>query len=317
MLRRIACVRGDIEQCETVSLALPTTRAPSSDETGPYPDYREHISALRKNSIDPRFPTILMASSTCVGYLNAVPSFTMRPALGGDGTPLTRPTFTGDILFIDATRNDTSFYRSFEDAGIRYVLGNPLTFYMCPNLADDTGRFYTAVAVREHALRSPLSEYATTTDDVQQLEERLSRMFMREDDALRYLLETRSRIEEGTLDRGKVLELTDLLLAARYNSAGFEHTAFLATAMQDHTAVAPDVTYLQIPYLFFARSGFLTLFLGWNPSVVGDDLNPLPSVPLHTLGPNPYVLYSSLPPAERAVAERALIEYYRTHGLSP
>lgn len=318
LLRRISCIRGHIGSCDPIRLTLPDVLPPSSDESRPYTDLREHIADIRNTTIDPSFPTILLSSSTCVEYLGARPSFTLRPTADASDTLLTRPIFTGDILFLDTTHDNTSFYRSFADANVRYVFSNPLISYMCPNLAGDAGQFYATRAARTRAQHAPISEHAGERRAyLQQLEKRLSGTFIREDDARRYRAEIRTLLEEDVFDRATTIELTDLLLAAEYGSAGFEHTVFLATAMQDHTAVAPDTTYLQIPYLFFARSGFLTLFLGSNPSVIGRPFDPFPRATPEEMEASPYVLYSSLSPEERATAARDLAAYYRAHGITP
>lgn len=303
--QRTTCLRGHIGACDMYDLSEPALvmRSPSADAaTQPY--ITEIRSAYATATRQPAFqggPVYRLADSVCLSDRGVPPLFSVQERRRGVPESLTVE-FIGDIFFLPARSVEGSAYHSyFDDNDVRYIYFPLWEHYKCPQLVSDTSRVFQMMQIRDLARTTPISSSISRSaqgDDVRSTESVVATGrdgVVYETDTVRYLDAAR-RALASTENRPDLEEtVRGLVLADRYRSVRLDLFARRVIAdeavniglMQKGVPVELDAKYL-----FYVQSGFFSLFLGNNPSVVG--MQEPPYVEDTSERPSPFVTFSGL-----------------------
>ncbi len=307
--KRLACFGGKISECETADVQLPTLIDPPDAYLSPTTiAFAEHIRTLNSDKVgaelDPKSdPLIQLSESAC---MNLQPStgllFTFQKMPSLPGVPAFHsPLFVGDLIFIRSTTYASlPFYSYFASNNIEYVPTRILTYYECPETARDQGTLIAIQTIRDFAGSSHLSSYAVgeTKKTLEQFEEKLtSRPIVSEKTAVDYLKIAETLIETGRVPTPLADTITELVLGMRDKSAGTYQTALQIAYYEQSNMRLSDVGGVGIdfgvPYFFFARSGFASLFMEGSLSVIEHHPDFFSTNNL-SADEQPFVLYSTL-----------------------
>ncbi len=302
--RRIACVRGATQQCDTGDITLP----PLPQASGPTIHIEDLALSKDVHSIlteagaqfsDDHY--YVLEKSACISLLSrGAPlfSFTYDTLDNGTIASSSSPVFVGDIHFIDSNVHVmVPFYRYFAEKSVRLVNLSPTTYYQCMQSDVDLGELYILRDVTSFASRENLSRYAAGSDKVvlEHFERKASSpSIISLSDIVPYMYAAEhSAIPAETRDA-----LVALHLRISYASDGLYATmrdvvrrGRVDIRLADQESVPKE---FDAEYLFFTRSAFSALFMGSNLSASGmhDPLFQTNTLPLSS---QPYVFYSSLP----------------------
>ena len=304
--RRARCIRGKTARCNTEDEAfaqLPTVSysPPSSDAVALASRVRGIIENSGVEIPSHDNPMVTLGSSVCIKDSASTGLFFVLSEKG--------IIHVGDIRLLKTdTYRSTPFYKYFYDRNVAYVPTYPFSYYKCPEIAEDVGRFLAVRAVRMFAYQTPLSSLSPTSDakTLGALERKLaSSTLIHESDAIEYLALAQKIAAQQALPPEMALSIASLSLQTRDRSAGFDHTIDRMAQVEKinlsllQKRVPVD---LAAPYLFFVRSGFPSLLLAGNTSATEQRLQMFPpnDVPLSQ---QPFTAFSSLADNPDAVAE--------------
>lgn len=306
---RTACFQGKFQRCHRTEIILPEFRTLSvAPVSAGALAYAERIRDIFVQSGD-RFissPLILLPGSACAPTdPGTAPLFALRD--NGNGA-VPSPVFVGNMVFIEsAPHAQLPFYGYFASHQVPYVYVHPLSYYECAGARADQGAILATQSVRDFALRERLSARA-----VGELAAKLkhsenlfaSAHVIATTDAERYLRDARALSESPGLPESLSNDIRSLWLRLHTGSDGIFLTVHDINAYESINMGFPSEADLDFDaaYLFFARSGFLSLTPStFRPvSIDGGALFPANTLPADA---QPYVLLSALPDDPATAAE--------------
>lgn len=302
--RRIACVRGAMQQCDTADITLPplpkASRPTISVEAiALSKDVRSILTAAGAQFSDSHY--YALERSECISSLSRgalLFSFTYNAPDSGTIASSSSPVFVGDLHFIDSGAHaSVPFYGYFSGKNVRFVNLSPTTYYQCMQSDVDLGALHLLRDVTSFASREKLSQYAGGAERValENLERKASSSSVI---SLSDIVEYIYAAEHSAIPAETEDALVTLHLRTSYASDGLYATMRdVVRRGRDNIRLADEESVQEefdAIYLFFTRSAFSALFMGSNLSASGTH-DPL--FRMNTLPPSlqPYVFYSSLP----------------------
>ncbi len=307
--KRLSCFSGHISECATADLQLRTLDDPSDTHLSPMAiAFAEQIRTLNSDKVgsdlDPKSdPLIQLSESACI---NPQPGtgllFTFQNMLPLQNVPSFHPPFfVGDLIFIrSATYASFPFYSYFVSNKIEYVPTRPLAYYECPETARDQGTVTAIKTIRDFVISSHLSSYAVggPKTAIEQFEKLFtSSPIVSEKNAIEYLNTALTLVETGRVPTPLADTIDELVLGMRDKSAGTYLTALQVAYYEQSNMHLSDAGGVEInfdvPYFFFARSAFPSLFMEANLSAIErhPDFFPANKLPADK---QPFVFYSTL-----------------------
>lgn len=323
--KRMKCIAGHIDLCNPRDLSIPPLSKPTSQGGAPLDTSRvrdiKSLLADADTPIDLTAPVVYLLGSVCAPTTSkSAPAYTVaKRTQAQSGTQETYFIPVGDIRLIRSSQHTSvPFLAYFANHDVEYVPMRTNNHYNCIKLAEEQGRVFWILAIREFAHRSPLTTFAETQtkDTLLELEHALSGEFVSESDAYAYMTIARSLSTTHALPPHISDEIIDLILQLNNASSMFDSTVNIMAFMEEGNLTLFKQglqTDMYAPYLFFVRSGFFGLFGGANPSISGSQYQFEPN----TIPPKkqPYIYYSSLP-LTTSMRDKLLHDftfYYRLH----
>ena len=305
--RRARCIKGTTKNCDAADETFARIQLIQSTPS-PSPTAIDLAIRVRTIMVNAGIqipsqdnPMVTLGSSACIKDSTPTALFFV---LSEKGT-----IHVGDIRLLKTdTYRDVPFYEYFYDRGVAYAPSYPFSYYKCPEIAEDVGRFLAVRAVRMFAYQTPLSSLSSASDarTLGALERKLSSpTLIHESDAIEYLALAQKIAAQQALPPEIVLSIAPLSLQTRDRSAGLDHTIDRMAQVEEinlnlrQKRVPVD---LAAPYLFFVRSGFPSLLLAGNTSAMGQlpQLFTPNDIPLSQ---QPFTAFSSLADDPDAVTE--------------
>jgi hypothetical protein len=265
---------------------------------------------------------IELSNSLCTATISGAPIFLVVTDPTTDHTsPLTFPFFISDIRFEkQSTGQQTGFDAFFHAHGVTYIFNTPLSHYVCLALDNDAAQIFSTYNTATFAQETPVSTYASGSgaQELRSLEARLAKGngTITQSDAVAYITEA-DTLPPAMAPTSTTRTLESLSLQMQDNSSGFDNFVrdIVQTERANMRAVGKGVPVnIEAPYVFYVRSAFLGLYMGYNSSYVGthDSLFPPNNVPM---GEQPFILYSELPhtPALRETVVHDIAAYFLLH----
>lgn len=285
---RMLCLRGAVPHCNPQDLSVPSLEIPESVRIDAQSLARaREIQAFYANITDDaqlrNAPLIILSESACAGDAPGPAVFFISESKEAPGVPIhRRSVFMGDIRFIRIDEyGDLPFYQDLRSRGIEFVLSPPLLHYECMDQRLDVA-----------AILSTWTTLSVSSSSV-----------LYQAEAVRT---AHTRALSG--DPAGIA----LALAIKYNSTQFDKSLRdIAWSEQKNLTLRkegfrPD---LDIPNLFFARSGFVSLFAIHNSSFFARDLTLFP--PSHIpASKQPYLYDSQIPPGTKKLKLRHDVREY-------
>lgn len=280
--KRISCIRGDGDACAARDLTLPPLGLSSERPTSVSGTSRElanessRIFAASGVALDAA-PLYRLSASECVQSTpQAALLYGLETIENSDGTTFVSPFYAGDVLAI-ATKPHAAlpFFDFFAARGITYVPARPLKYYRCQESGRESGLVFALMHVREFVEQNPASEYASAPERVvlAELERHILSEVVSEEDIAAYM----TRVTQPAILSGLAPEAADtaltLYLQLAYTSLGTPHVVREMVQSEEINLVLPTRGVSIDPgalYMFFARSGFVSLLLGDNGSAAGN-----------------------------------------------
>lgn len=263
--KRERCIGGDISACDVrdISFALPAVSVPSWQKSSTLPAQAEKNRRLMirasDNTKDMERPIIALQTSKCLGSLEVPYYVTPRNRIGTDDSFF----FLGELFFAKTDGSTNTLHRYLgETEGISYMPVNQLTFYMCPDTQDDSGRARAILAAASYAHSHPSylpgRTALLTTSDV-----------ITEEAAVRYIhsLVDDALSRSGVMTEESTQEVEELALMFRHKNAGLN---VLIDEMAHTNGTHARYAQSGVPFdesarvMFMTHSGFLSLFLAHN-----------------------------------------------------
>ena len=311
---RLSCTRGGIASCDLNDLSLPRLE----EQKNVVPE--EAIARAREiRSLFGQAGTlekpddnliVVLAKSACAPDN---PIFSVYTRQFGNFAGYTNLLWLGDIRFVLSEKHpDIPFFSYFSDHGVRYV-PVPLNHYSCAELGKDWGRVFGVLDARKFARALPISKFAgeAATDSLKKLERALlSSDVVHERDAVEYVALAQELDEE--LPEDSANKIAALSLKLRNGSAGLDlfirEMAIVERTNIELLESSGPPADMTIPYLFFVRSAFPSLFI--SGEIVTTELFARNEIPP---AEQPYTFYSSLrnDPQERKRLVRDMLLYHR------
>jgi hypothetical protein len=249
--RRKQCIYEDTVGCTmpSPSTLMPQASAGSGVRAETPPLVEEVLSIRAELLADaalPGAPVVALERSACVPSFPSPHYFLAREESAG---PLAPPIeFVGDILLHRIPPAAPGpVLRYLAERGAGYYPPSPVAFYQCPGIGSDLGKIFAALDIyREFGSSSAI---------------------MSEGGAAQLLRDALEEESEG---------YTELALAFKNQSAHFEALVKEIAAFGKNDAamkragIPVDVSAL---YLFYVKSGFPSLYLGFNASAVGESVS--------------------------------------------
>lgn len=320
--QRTACFHGHVSACLSTDILLPELQITSVTPIRP------ETLTIAKRTIDifeqsgDRFTSsqlLLFPDSTCKPRNSrSAALFSLRD--NGDGA-LPSPLFVGDILFVESAPYEGLPYVGYFAAHhIPYVYMSSLSYYECVGAQGDLGTVIASYAVKEFALRQVLSARASgnLSAELKRLEDTFaSAHIISTTDVKTYLTYTRTLSESSDFPKPLSDDIHSLWLRMHTKSDGILGVMRdINTYETKHLHFPPEAALnFDATYLFFARSGFLSL--------VPDSLR-IKSVdaghifPANTLPSDvqPYALLSELSKDELSTTDAiSYMRFFRTFDL--
>ncbi len=300
MRNRFTCFRGHVRACTSTEILLPefqtTFAAPVHPEARTFAGRALDIferSGYRFTSSQ----LLLLPDSACTPLNSSTaPLFSMRD--NGSGT-LPSPLFVGDILFVEsAPYAGLPYIGYFAAHHIPYVYMSSLSYYECVGAQADLGTVMAAYAVKDFALRQTLSMRASgnLATELERLENTFASAYIiTTADVETYLTYARTLSESPDFPESISHDVRSLWLRMRTKSDGILGVVRdINTYETKHLHFPPEAAIdFDATYLFFARSGFLSLV----PNSLNITLHGTDQIfPANTLSADvqPYALLSEL-----------------------
>lgn len=263
--KREQCLKGDVSKCDTrdLFLALPTTSASNVQESQKLPaqvlENRRIMASASEKPSETERPIVALQTSRCLKSLEAPYYVTPRNRIGtGDSF------FFLNELFFARTANSANMLHRYlgQTLGISYMPLNQLTFYMCPDTQDDSGRARAILAATAYARSHPSSlrdrDALLTTSNI-----------ITEGAATRYMhaLVDDMMAKDAVTTIEDMREVEELTLMFQYKNAGLN---ILVDEMAHINGTHARYAQSGIPFeenarvMFMTHSGFLSLFLAHN-----------------------------------------------------
>ena len=298
---RDTCLQGNISECDAKMLIFDFPLTSTNDDStssvvrSEYQEIRKLIADGGMGIGTPLDPIVALESSRCLGGLE--PPYYLQP-WGYSGNIISF-IFIGELFFVDATDSSgkTLDYLN-KNRDISYVLRNPLTFYICPDIQDDAGRARAVIAVASYAHSHHFAQISRTkllsTPSI--VSEKIAREYLHE------LLREATNMETG-MNLNNVNDIENLILMFQDKNGGLDS---LVREVADINNTDVHLWRTGIPfdlsarYLFLTHSAFLSFFLA------------------HTnLEPQPYDQFRSIREEDTALYLKQIIPYTQLrHRLS-
>jgi hypothetical protein len=209
-------------------------------------------AGTRDNEALRAYPLVVLEKSICLRGYGAPYYFQVNPVT--DGGHMQSITYVGDLFFTPLKKQaTTTFDRLFSEYGGSLMPVGLTNFYRCPLFGKDIGRIEATVQTI-HYFEPAFNSVYTEANSLARLEEKFE-----------------------TTPQDDIAALIPHALMARNYSAGFERVindivdteerfqTFLLLE-EENPGLAIDSSAW---FLFLARSGFMSLFMTYNPSVMG------------------------------------------------
>lgn len=310
---RQSCFSHNISSCNTFDLEIPLVSKKESLKTNYVPTESTadiHLligQAFKRIDVDTDL-LVQLNSSYCVGNLHRPQLFAVstEETLFGKERSLF---FIGDIRLIETkTYPDIEYFKYFVKNNIDYLYTSFNSFYTCPELVIDYGDIFGTLLIRNLIEESPISIYVSGEQKhtLFELEKRLvaTNGITREDEALEYIFTVLTLYSPESVPKQVLETLINISLAIRDKTAGFEYyinrvaidqeVAYMWRFRMEQAGNYSD--HLTAPFLFYARSGFFSLFLGPHYSILGRLKDPVyfKHIQLISLEDQPFLFYSDL-----------------------
>lgn len=245
---RSAC-KTTASACKPAEIRFPALPEPSpaNGAESKIPDTAAEIHSLAYRNAD---PVVALASSACVPGAQGIQYFTVRtPQILGKYP--TSTAYINELYFFRLSsngRDESGIQRFLRSRGSPYLLYPPLSYYVCPLVAEDSGRVFGLINLVNFFRNQPGDSRAFPTEEV-----------MSEGETLRHAREALSE----QLPRNVREELGETALSYLLRTAGFENlaeqVAYVGTTeLQMQSAGIPiDAEPVR---LFTTHSGFPFLY---------------------------------------------------------
>ncbi len=306
--KREKCLSGKTAQCVISDLDFPTVSVLEKQAIAPALISQSNnirsifAKAFGDNEIM-NGPVAGLSKSWCTADTPGAPLFVLYNVRTAEkDQEYQRSLFIGNIRFIDSEKQkQIEFFRYFAEHGIKYVLSLPNAYYECPLGGYDTGKILGIHSVIAFAKKSSVSAYANGEN-----KSRLKKMedsfaspdaLVTEKDVVDYILLSQNVAREGTVPEDVVDEIISLSLQLRNLSVKFNNLITEISRIENKNLdlVRREISLsLDLSYVFYVRSGFMSLFLSHNPSATGfhGPFFEQNTVPLEK---QPFIFYSSIP----------------------
>ncbi len=307
--KREKCLSGKTAQCVISDLDFPTVSVLEKQVIAPALISQSNTirsilaKALGDNEIM-NGPVIGLSKSRCTADTPGAPLFVLyyKVKTMEKDMEYYNSLFIGNIRFIDSEKQkQIEFFKYFALHGVKYVLSLPNAYYECPLSWYDTGKILGIHSVIAFAKKSSVSAYASGENKsrLKKLEDSFAspNALVEEKDAVDYISVSQNVAKEGAVPEDVVDEIISLSLQLRNVSAKFNNLITEISRIENKNLdlVRRGINLsLDLSYLFYVRSGFISLFLAHNPSATGFhgpffEQNTIP------LEKQPFIFYSSLP----------------------
>ena len=278
--RRASCTHGHTVSCKSKDIFLPPLipKEVPKITTESRALAQEVLTVSEKAGIrvSRSAPLFYLDDSACVlAKEPAAPLFSIE-TIRYTGSPLLPAAYyAGDLLMIETAPHATlPFFSYFAARGVELLPNRPTKYYRCPETGKDSGILFALRDVREFANTYRIGRIAPEERrrDISALENTLQGATVTEDDATRYLLALSQPDVMKMMDTSVRDTFIALYLEYAYRSLGtyiqlseITHSETVNLYLNDlGVDIRPDALFF-----FYARSGFVTLFLGDNTSVAG------------------------------------------------
>lgn len=282
MRERTRCSQGHISSCTARDLVLPEidlaahATKPVSNEALALAEVSRDIYEDSGSDVEPQGAMFLLSRSSCVQekYGSALLyAFERNRYPGNPG--FQSAFYIGDILAIRLQPNaKLPFFRYFAENGAELLPARPQKYYRCPESGRDAAMLFAIANVSKFAKDRTVSAYVpdTSREKLRRLEEDLAESVVREDAAAAYLQAATTDEVLSSVDDKLRNDLITLRLEFAYQGLGTYHDMLdiihseVTNAYLVQKGIEIDRGAL---YLFFARSGFVSLLFGHDVSVTG------------------------------------------------
>lgn len=305
LLERHACFAGYTFLCNTNDISLPLL---SSEKSGQdvslslLQELRSLYAHVTGSAAFETEPVVLLQHATCISDASVPPLLLLHSQLLPDGVHILNVQFLGDGYFQDATTYADSipYFAYYAAHDVRYVKHSIFNNYQCPTFGADFGLAAALQKTIEASQRDPFSMYASGNDArrLKELEKKLAKQgrdFIPETD-IRSYINTALSIFDTTADVRELDRAIALANMVRNRSADMgQMLAGIASLEKNIQRLQSEgVPFsLDASYLFLARSGFFSLFMGGNESVTGTYISPYEAGTLASSS-MPFVRYSTM-----------------------
>lgn len=248
-----ACLQGFSFLCKRSDISLPVPQdsgeyVPTAKERAMAEDIAAFMGPLKGRPLDSKI-RIALPKSICAENMPGAPLFVLQTNESAYGSMYEYPLYIGDFRFTDSSvHRDVPFYEFFLDRGVRFVPNPAHNYYACPDVGFD--------AAQVHIVERIVDTYPSALRDMQgPITLRSVTTYLKEQLALKDHQNATS---------------TEIALAQalKNNSAGFEDTIFwLADIEAQNARIYQDgvPVGLDLPYLFYVRSGYSVLLMAHDP----------------------------------------------------
>lgn len=310
---RHACVNGDTSLCAPhTELAFSTVREKTFAAEPPSQAQLEGAREIQQLFTDARTTplpydeTLYELSETACRptTVTAPPLFMLAPQHLERGAAFPYAAYVTDLLLypVSEKAEDTAYKTFMQQKGLTSSAVVSTTHYLCPTAGADIATILALKEIRDTSSTSPFSAYVTgeQKEALQSLESSLTASsLVREKDAHEYLKTVLNAYGTGyEFPTPALSTLTRLLAMYEYRTVGLEHLLWNIIAINMRNLYVglqyPALTQgvFEPQYFFMFQSGYFSLLLGNNRSVVGVH----PELLIHTgKEGSETVLYSDLP----------------------
>ncbi len=305
--KREKCLSGKTDQCVISDLDFPTVSVPEKQIIPPElisqaNNIRSILAKALNNDEIMNGPVVGLSKSRCTADTPGAPLFVLYKGKITEKDPVYyNSLFIGNIRFIDSEKQkQIEFFRYFAEHGVKYVISLPNAYYECPLGGYDTGKILGIHSVIAFAKKSSVSMYASgeNKSGLKKLEDSFAspNALVEEKDVVDYILLSQNIVRGGAVPEDVVDEIISISLQFRNLSTKFNNliTEISRIENKNLSLVRREINLsLDVSYLFYVRSGFMSLFLAHNPSATGFhgsffEQNAIP------LEKQPFIFYSSL-----------------------
>lgn len=327
LAERRMCLGGDTNFCGAADLRIPTlsTDAGLSSQYVSLPLLQELRTVFAKATEDATYktaPAVLLQDATCISDPSVAPLILLHTKTLHDGPTIYDPRFIGDVMLQDAAEfaKTVPYFAYYTDRGVRYVRHGLLNNYQCVTFGTDFGRIAAIWKVITTATKDPFSAYATGQEvaTLRKLEREVTptaQNIVRESDVHSYVNEALSVFSKtGDPEQlNKAISLERMLLD---RSAGADSLVYGIASLEENDQRLGEAglpVRIDASYLFFARSGFFTLFMGGNGSIADAYVPPYAAGDILASSTLPFIPYSSLNKAARESAAHDIGFFHDLH----